>query len=400
VTLFLQQLGRGLRLHDHKESCLVLDFIGQHREDFRFDRPLSAMTGVPRGALRQAVEKGFPTLPSGCHLELDRVAQKQVLESLRRTLRGGLGRLAEELRDVAARLGSSVRLRDYLEESGRELEEVFSRDVSWSRLRRAAGLAMPPPGPREDLLTRKLELMLHIDEPERLRLYSAVLEDPSHSAPADPLARRRLMMLAYLLFHERAERFTPESLLELLRAHPAVASEMLELCGLLEERVTLAATLPLTEASWPLFLHRRYRRREILTAVGRWTESAKPLSREGLIRLDEARTEIFLVTLDKSEKRFSPTTSYEDYAISAELFHWQSQSGVSPESPTGRRYIEQATNGWRFLLFVRPTVDDAYTNLGPVRYVDHHGSRPMSITWRLEVPIPGKWLGEYERLVA
>jgi hypothetical protein len=175
---------------------------------------------------------------------------------------------------------------------------------------------------------------------------------------------------------------------------------MVELSEVLEERVSLAATLPLPQAGWPLCLHRRYRRREVLTAVGRWTDSAKPDSREGVVRLDDAKTEILFVTLDKSEKRFSPTTSYEDYAISADLFHWQSQSGVSPESPTGRRYVEQTGNGWRFLLFVRPTVRDAYTNLGPVRYVSHTGSRPMSITWRLDVPIPGKWLSDYERLVA
>lgn len=400
ATLFLQQLGRGLRLHEKKASCLVLDFIGQHREDFRFDRTLTAATGVPRGGLREAVERGFPSLPSGCHLELDRVAQAQVLTSLRRTLRGGPGRLVEELRDVVGRLGSNVRLKDFLEASGRDLEDVFSRDVSWTRLRRAAGLATLPPGPREDELARKLEQMLHIDEPERLELYRSVLADPSRAVPEAPLAQRRLLMLGYLLFHERAERFTPGSLLELLRAHPAVVSELLELCEVLRERISLVATVPLQGEGWPLSLHRRYRRREVLTAVGRWNESAKPDSREGLVRLDGARAELFFVTLDKSEKRFSPTTSYEDYALSADLFHWQTQSTVSPESATGRRYVEQAENGWRFLLLVRPTVDDAYTNLGLVRYVSHTGGRPMSITWRLAEPIPGRWLQEYERLVA
>jgi hypothetical protein len=104
--------------------------------------------------------------------------------------------------------------------------------------------------------------------------------------------------------------------------------------------------------------------------------------------------------LDKSEKRFSPTTSYQDYAISADLLHWQTQSGVSPESPTGRRYIEQTENGWRFLLFVRQSVHDAYAYLGPVRYVSHSGKPPDEHPWRLDVPIPGNWLGDYERLVA
>jgi hypothetical protein len=160
------------------------------------------------------------------------------------------------------------------------------------------------------------------------------------------------------------------------------------------------ASTPSSAPDWPLSLHRSYHRREVLAAVGRWTARSKPPAREGVVRLDESRTEVLFVTLDKSEKRFSPTTSYQDYALSADLFHWQTQSAVSPESPTGRRYVEQAANGWRFLLLVRPTVRDVYTNLGFVRYLSHEGSRPMSITWKLEAAIPGRWLTEYERLAA
>ena len=155
---------------------------------------------------------------------------------------------------------------------------------------------------------------------------------------------------------------------------------------------------PLPDAIWPLALHRRYSRREILTAVGRWNESQKPEAREGMVRLADVKTEIMFVTLDKSHRRFSPTTRYEDYAISERLFHWQTQSGTSPESEAGRRYIQQKDNGWRFLLCVRPTTQDAFTYLGPARYRSHTGSRPMSITWELEVPIPGTLLQQYATL--
>jgi len=107
---------------------------------------------------------------------------------------------------------------------------------------------------------------------------------------------------------------------------------------------------------------------------------------------------ILFVTLDKSHRRFSPTTRYEDYAISDRLFHWQSQSGTSPQSEAGRRYLEQSVNGWRFLLCVRPKAGDAYTYLGPVRHLSHTGSRPMSITWQVEVPIPATLMQEYATL--
>ena len=412
-TLFLQQLGRGLRLHEGKQTCLVLDFIGQHRSEFRFDKLLSALTGLGRGSLQDAVERGFPTLPSGCHLGLDRVARELVLENIKTALRGGRIRLAEELRTLAA-AQRTMRLGDFLERSGRELDDVYDAG-GWTVLRRAAGL-LPGPAPTgEGELSGKLRLLTHIDDPERLDLHkrtalsllpspdSPPLAQDSSAAtlaalPATELDRRRLLMLGYQLFHATGDRFGPDTVLRRFADQPHVCAELAELSDLLVDRVSLASVHPLPEPQWPLALHRRYSRREILTAVGRWSESQKPEAREGMVRLADVKTEIMFVTLDKSHSRFSPTTRYEDYAISDRLFHWQSQSGTSSESEAGRRYIQQRENGWRFLLFVRPTPQDAFTYLGPVRYRSHAGSRPMSITWELDVPIPGTLLQQYATL--
>jgi hypothetical protein len=94
---------------------------------------------------------------------------------------------------------------------------------------------------------------------------------------------------------------------------------------------------------------------------------------------------------------------YEDYAISDRLFHWQSQSTTSEGSSTGRRYINHARTGNTILLFVRENrkLEDGlsapYSFLGPIRYVSHTGSRPMSITWELEHPMPANLLEESRR---
>ncbi len=147
-------------------------------------------------------------------------------------------------------------------------------------------------------------------------------------------------------------------------------------------------------------MHRRYHRDEVLAAIGGSTFEKRRDVREGRYWLETARTEVFFVTLNKSEKHFSPSTRYQDYAVSPTLFHWQSQSTTADTSPTGRRYLEQVENGCRFLLFVREHQGDAFTYLGPVFYVSHTGSRPMSITWRLEVPIPAELLQRYATLLA
>jgi superfamily II DNA or RNA helicase len=163
ATLFMQQLGRGLRLDpaSGKTSCLVLDFIGQHRQEFRFDGVLSALTGVPRTRLREAVLADFPFLPGGCSLQLDAVARDTILESLRTTL-GGPKRLAAELREFTARVGRPVRLAEYLEESGRELDEVYGADHGWTTIRKLAGIAPDTDEATEDL-SRRLGWLSHVD---------------------------------------------------------------------------------------------------------------------------------------------------------------------------------------------------------------------------------------------
>jgi hypothetical protein len=120
----------------------------------------------------------------------------------------------------------------------------------------------------------------------------------------------------------------------------------------------------------------------------------------GVFWYEPYRCDVFFITLDKSEKDYSPTTMYDDYPISPTLFHWQSQSGTREDSPTGRRYREHAQRGSHILLFVRRRKQDErrvtspYTFLGPGTDVTHQGERPMSITWRLHHPIPAELFEE------
>jgi hypothetical protein len=153
----------------------------------------------------------------------------------------------------------------------------------------------------------------------------------------------------------------------------------------------------------PLDLHCTYTRDQILVAL----DFMKPSTvREGVKWLPEKQTDVFFVTLNKADKDYSPTTMYNDYSINSELFHWQSQSTTAENSPTGQRYIHHKEKGTKVLLFVREFKADrvansaaAYTYLGTANYVKHTGSRPMNITWKLDHPIPAKYLKKTNKLV-
>ena len=59
----------------------------------------------------------------------------------------------------------------------------------------------------------------------------------------------------------------------------------------------------------------------------------------GVRWVEDLQTDVLTVTLQKSERHYSPTTQYRDYAISPELFHWETQNITSTSSPTGQRYL-------------------------------------------------------------
>ena len=401
ATLFLQQLGRGLRLDpaSGKTSCLVLDFIGQHREEFRFDSVLSAFTAVPRARLRQAVEDGFPFLPSGCSVSLDPVARDTVLGSLKSSLASSR-RLAAELRELAAS-APPPSLGEFLDATGRELEDVYGPGRGWTTIRKLAGLAPEADEETEDL-SRRLGWLTHVDEPARLRGLQRALDAASAGRDiGDGLSdqdRLRWSMLDFQLEHRGTLRAAEETIRYLL-SRPQISGELDELRAVLDERIPLPRD-EYPEPDWPLALHRHYHRREILAAVGFVRPGQKKkLIQGGVLQLQDRRRELLFVTLDKSGAGFSPTTRYRDYALSRDLFHWETQGAASVTRPSGRRYIDPAA-GWTFHLFVRPAPRAAYAFLGPVTYVSHAGDRPIAITWRLRHSMPAALFDRYATLAS
>jgi len=402
-VLFQQQLGRGLRLAPNKDSCLVLDFVGQHRSDFRFDRLLSGMTGLARRELLEAVEQGFGSLPPGCHIHLQRQTREQVLDSLRTLTQQSWRRLKTELQSYAVLRGrSDIRLADFLREQALQLDDVYRSRIGstrsgWTTLRREAGLLMCEPGPEEEYFSRRAADLLHLDDPARLALLKQLplLLDPSGSSSQREQAL--LQMLAYQIDGRHEQVGDPASLLHRLAAHPPVVAELVELGTCLEAGTSLSAT-PLTGLDdTPLVLHARYGIREILTAVGWLTSERRVPFQAGVLALPQRKVELLFVTLDKSEG-YHERIAYRDYAISTERFHWQSQNSAGPDTPAGLRYLQSATNGWRFQLLVRARKNEPYWACGPVSLEEASGNRPMSITWKLEKPLPARLFREFSVL--
>ena len=387
ATVFLQQLGRGLRLADDKPCLTVLDFIGHQHAEFRFDLRFRALTGVSRRALAHQFERGFPTLPPGCVIDLDRVSSTIVLDNLRTALRVDWSGLVAELR----RIGPCT-LSEFLEETGVGLDDIYRRRRGgWTGLKRQAGLEHRSVGADDALLAAALGRLLHLDDPERIAGYASLL----HGADLDRLdarQRRTALMLHFALWGANAPADQWEGSLRRAAADLPRRDEFDELLDVLAtRRARLVHPLELA-SNVPLHVHAHYSRDEALAAFGVTNPGTV---RQGVKWVEHEKADLFFVTLRKTERHYSPTTMYQDRAVSPSMFQWESQSTTTSASPTGQRYINHRELGSSVHLFLRESKAadgdlgaPPYLYAGPMSYVRHTGDRPMRILWNLEHELP------------
>lgn len=393
ATVFLQQLGRGLR-HEPGKACLtVLDFVGSARREFRFDQRFKALTRAStRREVERAVEEGFPHLPAGCDIRLDRETQRVVLENVR----AHLGARTEQLRSDLRGLGD-VSLPTFLDATGLTPEELYrDGDVSRVLTNLKRSLKLLPGAQLEFEPARALGRVLHVDDEARLdrwREWLSVTTAPAVT-PDDPFA---LMLFALLGYGRLPVSELPVRFGELWNER-ALVDELRALFELLADRRRRPThALP----ALPFRVHATYSRDEISAGLREVRKGKLLRTQAGVLESEANGADVFFVTLDKDERHFTPTTLYRDYPISPTRFHWESQSVTRETSPTGRRYQRAGSElAWRTLLFVRkskhgPTgVTSPYLFLGPVRYVSHEGEKPMQIVWELERPMPPDFFEE------
>lgn len=408
LTVFLQQLGRGLRLAPGKEFLTVLDFIGQAHRKYRFEEKYTALVRPTKHATRKEIEQGFPHMPRGCFVELERQAQKYILENIRAQL-VNKNYLLAQLADFG-QTGAPLTLDGFLTFAGLPLTKLYKRNMKegFARLAALAGLRPDFAEPDEQLLTRALPRFAAIDDAAWITFLLALLPRLSslNEERCAPIDEQQLQMLYFTIWDSSLEEETAaHTIRERLAALSKNRALIEEICELLSYRLAHLKELSLENQlpfACPLRVHAHYTRNQICAAL----DMLRPTTvRQGVYQVKEKHCDIFFVTLNKSEKDYSPSTLYADYSINDRLFHWESQSTTSDTSPTAQRYFHHRELHHQILLFVREYKEDAlgsapYIFLGTANHVSHSGSRPVRIIWKLDVPIPAQFLQATNKLVS
>lgn len=390
ATVFLQQLGRGLRLHREKPCLTALDFIGNARREFRFDRRFRALLGGSTRHAVQQIEAGFPYLPPGCAMHLDSVATARILENIRHGIGTGKRWLTEELRA----LGPGTSLADFVRETDLELADLYVSRRSFASLRSDA-FGTPPLDEAGRHLQSRLGALLHVNDEERLDTLRTFARAgaPPRVTLLEERQRRLLFMMACAL-DVRTSWDSLDLALEALWQNATLRGELTELVDLLDDRrrdATLRWERAPAAPPVPLHVHGQYRQEEVLAAFREVRNGLVPRLQSGVFYSEAENTDLLFITLRKTEATFSPSTMYRDYAMSPTRFHWESQNTAHPGSSAGKRYVDRAST---VLLFLREHQKQEnglaapYLFAGPAHLIHCTGARPMQIVWDLEHALP------------
>ena len=406
LTIFLQQLGRGLRLAEGKECLTVLDFIGQANRKYCFEDKFAALLSNTTRSVTREIKDGFVSTPKGCYIQLERKAMKYILDNIRASY-GNKAGLVTRIASFKEDTGMDLSLANFLDYYHLDPRSIY-RFATFSRLCVRAGVVEDFLEPLEEMMTKALARLAMIDS---RRWISFLLDLLPRLHNVDfvrlpGLEKRMLQMFYITVWGKAAEDWSSDEVLAnlyMLADSPVLRGELMDLLKYQYDRIDFIDAPVDVGFDCPLDLYCTYTRDQLLVAL----DFLKPATvREGVKWLPDQKLDVFFITLNKADKDYSPTTMYNDYSINEWLFHWQSQSTTAERSNTGQRYIHHKEQGSRVLLFVREFKTDrisngaeAYTYLGTANYVKHDGEKPMNIVWRLDSPIPAKYLKKTNKLV-
>ncbi|MBO6223405.1 MAG: DUF3427 domain-containing protein [Bacteroidales bacterium] len=401
LTVFIQQFGRGLRKAEGKTHVNILDYVGNSRAEFNYTDRMRVMLGRTSMSVAEEMERDCPHLPLGCQIILEPKAKEYILTNIKgaihRFTATKINNLVQNFTNnhsVPLTLSSFVRIYQV------PLEKIY-RGRTWNQVLIDAGVAHVNSLYNAELSRAVFRKWLATDSYSYFSFIKRLAESSFRVIVENmtPIEKKLLLMLYYDLF-ESAGRFKSlQEMVDALSKDSIFCNEMEEVVNLIIQKNNAYEKEDNSLISnFPLKLHGIYTKAQIQVAIGTSTLERKSSGREGVERNRQLNIEAMFVDIIKNREEGS-TTDYDDKALSPDLFQWDTQNRVRPESNEGKAYIEKRQT---MLLFVREQknfVEDrnrtmGYVYLGRVilkewEYKNLGNRSQMQIKWKMVEPIPG-----------
>ncbi|MGV9205793.1 MAG: DEAD/DEAH box helicase family protein, partial [Promethearchaeia archaeon] len=348
LRIFIQQLGRGLRLSEGKDCLTVLDFVGRAHKNYKFAEKFRALIGKTRHSVKEEIEKEFPNVPKGCYIELEKQAQQHILENISSAI-NNVRTLRRKIKNFAQYSTLDLNLKNFLDYTGIEIWWLYKAssvaNKGWNRLCVQAEVRkeFKSNNPDEKEIVKGIQ-RLTLTNSRRFLKFIKYLFD--HIDEIDTLTFTEEEKLMLSMFHYTIWYKSPKKCgfqnyregIQQINKNSVMRNELLSVVDYNLEHINFVDKQVDLGFPCPLDLHCKYTSDQILAAMGEYSiEQKKPLRGVGVKYLEEKNCELLFITLNKSEKDYSPSTMYHDYSINEWLFHWQSQSTIADYTPTGQR---------------------------------------------------------------
>lgn len=394
ATVFLQQFGRGLRLHKDKDHLTVLDFVGHSRAEFSYKERFEALIGRHSQNIKDEIEGGFANAPFGCKIILEEKAKEEIIANIEGYLRSlNKGRIIKEIAAYYKLAKDAFSLKGFLTYSHVPFHKVYG-SMTWGELCQLAGV-------RKDVSVHAAQIKYAVKKKwlatDSFSYFKQLLRFADSGFKCDTtkfteLEQRYAVMLYYDLYDKAGSYTSIAQMFNDLASDALFVQEFKVVVEYLKDK----CVAPEKEdnsvyKNWnPLRLHGVYTKAQIQAALGLSTLARKSPSREGVERLKDIKLEAMYVDIIKKREEGS-MTAYKDYAQNREFFHWETQNRVSEGSREAEAYRNGENN---MLLFVRQQVEHpdfgcrmGFTYLGQGTMNSIEGSKPMQIVWHLNTPM-------------
>lgn len=432
ATIFIQQLGRGLRKSKDKEFVTILDFIGNYQRSFIVPLALSGQTNhkaFDRDSLRVVVETDFANLPDGCFVELEEISRQKILEKIKQIRMDDRQMLAGLYGEFRRELGRSPEIEDFLyTPSAPSLHYFIQKFGSWVQTKERMNdtnsfdeRILNNPYLLE--MVQRLEQSLPLKWPYEFAILSLAKQyDKVSVTDVTSYLTSRFGVDLEVEQHESYILRAMERLAAPYKKQKWVFGRCVESTFIFDEEFKKSLNLPdidvyivarmdygLTEfrrtynptsffkENQKVQLYQNYTRNELMYL---FQSTAKEGSwREGISRVDNHY--LFFVTLNK-DKNKAERLQYNDHFIDTSHFHWQSSNQTSHASERGQDYIHHKERGLHIHLFVRKFEQMygetlPFTYVGELDYVSSVGDKPMNIKWKLHHALPQDLFNDFVR---
>lgn len=425
--VFIQQLGRGLRKAENKEYVVVLDFIGNYRNNFMIPIALSGDRSYNKDNIRRYVTEGGRVIPGASTIHFDEISRKRIFQAIDNANFSDIKLIRENYTNLKNKLGHIPALADFDKYGEMDVLRIFDNNSLGSyykflvKYEKEYTIRLSEDEEKViEFISKKLASGKRIHELELLkrtlqyrhgiigRLRKHLSE--KYHCEMDEHCTENVINMMTNEFPTSAAKKTYAQCVFLKKEQDDygisdVYGKMLEnpeFCAILEELVDFGISRYKVNYSYQyqdtnLVLYQKYTYEDACRLLN-WERNEVPLNIGGYKYDKKTKTFPIFINYDKQDN-ISDTTKYEDHFVAENRLIAISKSGRSMDSEDVQNFLNATGRGIDVQLFVRKNKDDKISKefyyLGRViatgnakQFVMPNTDKTaVEIEWELETPV-------------